>query len=295
MVRTRKTATPPLHDEIKTVDSDTDWPSTPSTVAAADKKRPKCAGMPYFENTKANVKNITGPNEICWEKEYGERYILCWMNPETIPHKDVQLIVIGKIKSADLEMPNQYGTYTIQLHIDEEVRQCFDAIWKTGKWVNSPGCTLPISNEGVAKFSTKLTTINKEAREDALDQVLTENDPFPGLHDGRPMHADSAALMPYPAHKFTEGTTVAVEATVATYNFKNDDGYRKFGYALSIREVYWLRDYQPDSEHINESGNSRNPTSPNKKRRSGNDLVSPRSFKRKDRKATFDPSPPILG
>ena len=36
-------------------------------------------------------------------------------------------------------------------------------------------------------------------------------------------------------------------------------------------------------------------TIPNKKRRSGNDLVSPRSFKRKDRKATFDPSPRTVG
>ena len=206
---------------------------------------------------------------------------MCWTKPEIIPHKDVQLIVIGKIKSADLDKPNQYGTYTIELHIDEEDRQCFNTIWKTGKWGNVPGFTIPISNEGVAKFSTKLSTINKEAWEDTLDSVLTENDPFPGLHDGRPMHADSVTFIPYPAHEFTEGTTVAVEATVATYNFKNQDGIRRFGYSLGIREIYWLREHQPEHD-----GNS---TTPNQKKRSGTDLVSPRSFRQKNKRAMFDP------
>jgi hypothetical protein len=102
-------------------------------------------------------------------------------------------------------------------------------------------------------------------------------------YDGRPMHAENVTLIPYPAHKFTEGTTVAVEATVSTYNFKNNDGIHRFGYSLNIREVYWLREYQP--EHNDEN----NPTTPNNKRPAKDDLVSPRSFRRKKRIATFDP------
>ena len=310
MVSTRTTATTPKLGGNETSDSDIDWSPTPTiddttpdrlthsvqveSVKAVitrngklEKQDPKHANIhyiPYFQNTQANVKNITDSNKICWEREYGERYILCWNKPETELHKDIQLIVVGKIKDANLEKPNQYGTYTIELHIDNEVRQGFNTIWKTGKWGNTPGFNNPINSEGVAKFTAKLSTINREAQRDNLDSILTENDPFPGLYDGRPMNAENVTLIPYPAHEFTEGTTVAVEATVSTYNFKNNEGIHRFGYSLNIREVYWLREYQP------EENDESNPTTPKTKRPAKDDLVSPRSFRRRKQIATFDPS-----
>jgi hypothetical protein len=42
---------------------------------------------------------------------------------------------------------------------------------------------------------------------------------------------------------------VAVEATVSSYDFTNADGDRIFGSSLSIREVYWLSEYQEDREN----------------------------------------------
>jgi hypothetical protein len=58
-------------------------------------------------------------------------------------------------------------------------------------------------------------SLNRDARRNQVDLILTELDPFPGLHDGSGMHKDNAAPVPRPAEDFT---TVAVEATVATYD-----------------------------------------------------------------------------
>ena len=319
MAKMRKTTTPLKHDgdQDQVIASDTEWPATPTTDATIppeapisgntshdgptqpingsivtrngklDIERPECAGMPYFQSTKANVQNITDPNDICWEQDYGERDILCWSRPKTKSRRDVQLIVVGKIKNADLRKPNRYGTYTIELHISQEDRRGFQIIWETGKWGNTPGFSAPISNQGVAKFTARLATINREARRKKLDLVLTEDDPFPGLHDGRGMHKEGTTLISHPAQEFTEGTTVAVEATVATYDFSNEDDVRRFGYSLAIREVYWLCEYRPEDKA--EDGSNDNATTPRKRRLSEDDLVSPQSFKRKNRVATFDP------
>jgi len=303
MAKTRRTTTPHKHDgdQDQVVASDTDSPVTPtiddtithevpagSTYIVArngklDVKRPKYVGIPYFRDTKANVKNIADPNDICWERDYGNRDILCWANPKKDSRKDVQLIVVGKIKSAELGKPNRYDAYTIDLRVDEEGRHAFNTIWKSGKWGSTPGYNVPLSNQGVAKFSAKLRTINREAQKKNLDLLLTEHDPFPGLHNGSAMHKGNTTLKPHPAHEFTEGVTVAVEATVATYDFSNEEGDRKFGYSLALREVYWLSEDEREDEH---EGNS---TTPRKRRLSEDDLVSPRSFRRKNRVATFDP------
>jgi hypothetical protein len=316
MAKMRRT-TPPLkrdEDQIQEVASDTDWPATPTTDATIAHEvpegstqptngsivtrngklgvdHPKYTGLPYFQTTKANVKNITDPDDICWERDFGHRDILCWTKQKNGSRKDVQLIVVGKIKTADLGEPNGYGKYTIDLHIDEEDRQAFNTIWKTGKWANTPantqGYSVPVSDQGVARFTAKLETINREAQEEELDLVLTEHDPFPGLHNGSGMHKDSTTLTPHPAHEFTEGATVAVEATVATYKFTSEDGIRRFGYSLGIREVYWLCEYRSEGE--NEDGRNGNPTTPKKRKRLEGEWVSPRSFRRESRVATFDP------
>ena len=311
MAKTRRTTTPLKHDgdQDHVVASDTEWPTTPTTDATIppeapdgstqlttgsiitkngklDITRPKHAGIPYFRDTRANVKNID-PNDICWNREYGDRDILCWANPKKGSRKDVQLIVVGKMKTADLGKPNKYGTYTIDLQIDEEGQQAFNTIWKTGRWGDTPGFSAPVSNQGVARFTAKLGTINREAHKKGLGLVLTEHDPFPGLHNGSGMHKDHTALIPHPAGEFTEGATVAVEATVATYNFTNEDGIRRFGYSLGIREVYWICEYRPEDEDENKRNGDI--ATPSKRRLSEDDLVSPRSFKRKNRVATFDP------
>jgi hypothetical protein len=62
------------------------------------------------------------------------------------------------------------------------------------------------------------------------DLILTERDPFPGLYDGSAMHKDNTALVPRVAGDFTAGMTVAVEATVATYDFISNDWVHTVGY-----------------------------------------------------------------
>ncbi|KAN0079541.1 hypothetical protein V8E54_004755 [Elaphomyces granulatus] len=49
------------------------------------------------------------------------------------------------------------------------------------------------------------------------------------LHDGSIMHRKSTDLVPRPVADFVTGTTVAVEATVATYDFTGSDGTRLIG------------------------------------------------------------------
>jgi hypothetical protein len=57
------------------------------------------------------------------------------------------------------------------------------------------------------------------------------------------MHRKSTDLVPRPVADFvTTGTTVAVEATVATYDFTGSDGTHRSGYSLGLREVYWLHE-----------------------------------------------------
>ncbi len=51
------------------------------------------------------------------------------------------------------------------------------------------------------------------------------------------------------------------------------------------REVYWLCEEDEDEDR-----RTSNLTTPSKRKRSEDDLVSPRSFKRKEKIATFDPS-----
>jgi hypothetical protein len=94
------------------------------------------------------------------------------------------LVVIGRIKSATLEVPNTYGTYTIDLLLDNESQQAFDRIWKSGK-LHGTGFNVPVNNLDVARFTAKVDSINRDARKKKMDFILTEHDLFPGLYDGR--------------------------------------------------------------------------------------------------------------
>ena len=178
-------------------------------------------------------------------------------------------------------MPNKFGAYTIDLLIDDQSREAFEQLWKSGRFENGTGFSVPVNNLGIARFTAKLDAINRDARKKKLNLVLTEDDPFPGLHDGSIMHRDSTALVSRPAADFTAGATVAVEATIATYDFTSSDGVHRFGYSLSLREVYWL-------DKCREDGDCDNPATPSKKRQAEVDLISPRSFARLKKVATFD-------
>jgi hypothetical protein len=170
---------------------------------------------------------------------------MCWANRQK-RSQDVQLIIIGEIKTADLERPNSYGSYTIDIRIDEDTQHAFDQLWKSGKWGEEPEFKNPVNSEGIIRISTKINSINRHARKNKLT-LLSDDDPFPGLHDGSGMHKGNTALIPRTPQDFTEGTVVAVEATVSSYDFTNADGDRIFGYSLSIREVYWLSEYQEEN------------------------------------------------
>jgi hypothetical protein len=52
--------------------------------------------------------------------------------------------VVGKIKSVDLEVPNKYDTYTIDLLHDDGSQQ--DQVWKSGRLGNRTGSSVPVKN-----------------------------------------------------------------------------------------------------------------------------------------------------
>lgn len=236
-MRTRNSHKQDEGDEV--VVYDTDWSATQMSDNVPLPQH-DAAGLAYFQQSKANLKNVASDSEnFCWLREYGDRHILCWKTTNTNASKDIQLIVVGKIKSAALEVPNTYGAYTIDLLLDDESQQAFDRIWKSGR-LHGTGLNVPINNMGVAKFSAKMNSINRDARKNKMDFSLTEHDPFPGLHDGRMLHKNNTALVPRAAGDFTAGITVAVKATVATYDFVSNDGVHRSGYSLGPREVYWL-------------------------------------------------------
>jgi len=77
---------------------------------------------------------------------------------------------------------------------------------------------------------------------------------------------------------------VAVEATVATYDFVSNDGVHRSGYSLGLREVYWLDGCREDGDRSDDNL----PATPGKKRQAESELVNPRSFDRFKKVATFD-------
>src|ERR1700727_1295513 len=86
----------------------------------------------------------------------------------------------------------------------------------------------------------------------------------------------STDLVPRHVADFVTGAIVAIEATVATYDFTGSDGSHRSGYSLGLREVYWLR----------EDEDRGNPATPSKKRQAGGELISPRSYARQKKGAT---------
>ena len=279
MAKARNTTASRKHVEDENSSStevvyETEWSATPPKGINT--------GLLFFEDTRANIKNIAAhPESFCWVREFGDRDILCWEKADGSSRKAIQLITTGKIRTADLEVPNKFNAYTIDLQLDDRSRDAFEQLWKSGKSGNEAGLSVPINNLGVARFTVKLDAINRDAAKKKINLVLTENDPFPGLHDGSIMHQKSTGLVPRPVADFMAGATVAVEATVATYDFTSSDGSHRFGYSLSLREVYWLMESGEDEDQDH-------PSTPNKKRQADFELISPRSFARHKKFATFN-------
>lgn len=101
-------------------------------------------GFPFFRDTKANVNNIVAhPNSFLWVREFGDRDILCWEKADNSSRKAIQLIAIWKIKTADLEVPNKFGAYTIDLLLDDQSQEAFEQLWKSGRFRIEAGFSVP--------------------------------------------------------------------------------------------------------------------------------------------------------
>jgi hypothetical protein len=107
-----------VEDESSTeVPYDTEWSATPTTDTDT--------GLPFFRGTRANINNIVAhPKSFHWVQEFGERDVLCW---EKV---DIQLIAIGKIKTADLETwvsPSSLQKLTPSIEMrGKECKSCFN-------------------------------------------------------------------------------------------------------------------------------------------------------------------------
>ena len=66
------------------------------------------------------------------------------------------MITTGKIRTADLEVPNKFNAYTIDLQLDDRSR----AALEVGQG-NEAGLSVPINNLGIARFTVKLDAINR--------------------------------------------------------------------------------------------------------------------------------------
>jgi len=53
---------------------------------------------------------------------------------------------VGKIKTADLGVPNKFGAYTIDLLIDDQSQEAFEQLWKSGRFGNGTGFSVPVNN-----------------------------------------------------------------------------------------------------------------------------------------------------
>jgi hypothetical protein len=91
----------------------------------------------------------------------------------------------------DLEVPNKFGAYTIDLLLDDQSQEAFEQLWKSSRFGNGTGFSVPVSNLGIVRFTAKIDAINRDARKKNVNLVLGEDDPFPGLHDGSIMHRRS--------------------------------------------------------------------------------------------------------
>lgn len=48
--------------------------------------------------------------------------------------------------------------------LDNDSQQAFDQIWKLGKLGHDTGFNVPVNDLGVARFTAKMNTINRDAR-----------------------------------------------------------------------------------------------------------------------------------
>ena len=53
--------------------------------------------------------------------------------------------MVGKIKSVDLEVPNKYGTYTVDVMLDDVSEQAFDQVWKSGRLATGLDLVCPLT------------------------------------------------------------------------------------------------------------------------------------------------------
>jgi hypothetical protein len=60
-------------------------------------------------------------------------------------------------------MPNKFGAYTIDMLIDDQSREAFEQLWKSGRFENGTGFSVPVNNLGIARFTAKLDAINRDA------------------------------------------------------------------------------------------------------------------------------------
>jgi hypothetical protein len=86
---------------------DTEWSATPTEDTNT--------GLPFFRDTRANINSIVAhPETFHWVREFGDRDVLCWEKADKNSRKDIQLITIGEIKTADLEVPNNSSSFGSQ-------------------------------------------------------------------------------------------------------------------------------------------------------------------------------------
>jgi hypothetical protein len=83
----------------------------------------------------------------------------------------------------------------VDVVLDDDSKRAFDQIWKSGKLGHDTGINIPVDDLGIARFTAKVDAINKDTRKKKVNPILTENDPFPGLHDGSIMHQKSCLAL----------------------------------------------------------------------------------------------------
>ena len=122
-----------------------------------------------------------------------------------------------------------------------------------------------------ASFSVKLRSLVETDKPD-----LTASDPFPYVWNGKGM-ARRDPLRSFPVSDLLVGSTLAVETQISSYTFASSAPIRT-GYTMSLRAVFFLED--PDPARPSAFSTPR-------RKRPGDELVSPRRNKVAGQRAVF--------
>ena len=227
-----------------------------------------------FRARRSNVVNCLPGPDTTWKPNYPGSDIFSWT--EKNKGVAVDLLVMGQLRFSGLATASTQfkdPAYRLELDVDEGTASALRQLLETGPFRGTNGARLPILGH-TATFSVKLRSLVETDK-----PGLTASDPFPFVWNGKGM-ARRDPLREFSVSDLLLGSTLAVEtqmSQISSYTFASSTPIRT-GYTMSLGSVFFLG--EPDPARASAASTPR-------RKRPGDELVSPRRNKVAGQRAVF--------